>query len=291
MSSDSALLSGGTLTPGYALEITGTGIRQLADAAPLLPQGARVNIAFLGNETHEQRIAAGRALREHGLAPVPIISARRLRSAADRDALLDAHAAASSPERYLFVGGDPDVPAGPYADATALLRSGVLERHGVRRAGVVGYPDGHPKMDADTHWRTLRGKVSLLRDAGCEVEITTQYGLDPATPVRWIERLREAGIDAPVRIGVPGPARARTLLRYAERFGVVHSAAVLHRAGLGPDALAADAWVSADAFWQDLHEALDAQDLGRTGYHLYPFGGIARGAEWMRERIAADQPS
>jgi methylenetetrahydrofolate reductase (NADPH) len=143
-------------------------------------------------------------MRTCGFEPVPIISSRRLRSKRDRDDLLDALVAEAAPSRIILVGGDPAVPAGPFEDSLALLRSGLLERHYVRQVGIVGYPEGHPKIDTDTLWRCLKWKFGFLQDAGCSVEITTQYGFDAAAVVQWIERLRREESTRPCALACPG---------------------------------------------------------------------------------------
>ena len=70
-----------------------------------------------------------------GFEPVPIISSRRIRSEIDLNTLIDQLNVAAHPSRFMFVGGDPAMPAGPYQDSLALLASGVLQRHGIRNVG------------------------------------------------------------------------------------------------------------------------------------------------------------
>lgn len=274
--------------PGYALEVAAKDIAQVQAAKAAIPPQTPVNIAFLGNEDHAQRIEAARVIRACGFEPVPIISSRRLRSEQDLDDLLHALAAEAAPSQIILVGGDPAVPAGPFEDSLALLRSGLLERHVIGQVGIVGYPEGHPKVDTDTLWRCLKWKFAFLQDAGCSVEITTQYGFDPDAVVQWIERLRSEGIDAPVRIGVPGPASAGKLLRYARQFGSVPSAAIAQRYGLSVDDQ--DRRVSADHYWDQLTAGMDGGNLGTVLYHLYPFGGIMEGVQWMNSRIPVPAP-
>jgi methylenetetrahydrofolate reductase (NADPH) len=59
----------------FSLEITGTDIAQIRDSKFAIPVNTPVNIAFLGNESHRQRIHAAKTIRECGFEPVPIISA------------------------------------------------------------------------------------------------------------------------------------------------------------------------------------------------------------------------
>ena len=270
----------------YTLEVTGKGIHEVEQARAAIPAGTPINIAFLGNEDHAQRIHAAKVIRACGAEPVPIISSRRLRCEADRDELIGALIAQAAPRRFMFVGGDPSTPAGPYPDSLALLASGVLERHGIEQVVITGYPEGHPKIARGELMRALKWKLDFLREAGCAVEITTQFGFDAEAVVRWIEQLRQQGIDTPVRIGVPGPADVGKLLRFARQFGVATSASILRRYGLSMTNLMQR--VGAERYWDQLQAGLGDRQLGRIGWHLYPFGGIEDGVTWINARLSAD---
>lgn len=280
------MTNGNMQAPAYTLEVTGKDIAQLEAARSVIPPGTPVNIAFLGNEDHAQRIGAARAIRQGGLEPVPIISSRRLRSEADRDDLVGALIRDARPARFILVGGDPATPAGPYADSLALLQGGILERHAIRHVGITGYPEGHPKIETDALWRALAWKSAFLQDAGCSVEITTQFGFDADAILRWIERLRGMGIEAPIRVGVPGPADAGNLLRYARQFGIVTSARIAGHYGLSLVNLLDR--VGPDRFWDRLADGMAGRNLGTVLWHLYPFGGIEDGVRWMNRRLDID---
>lgn len=272
----------------YALEITGKDIRQIEAAATEIPPGTPINIAFLGNEVHAQRVNAARVIRACGFEPVPIISSRRLASQQDLDGLLGALIDQANPKRFLMVGGDPASPAGPYPDSLGLLKSGVLERHAIRHVGIVAYPEGHPKIATDTLWQALRWKLAFLHDAGCSVEITTQFGFDADAIVRWIAELRGQGIDTPVRIGVPGPTDAGKLLRFARQFGVAASAGIVRRYGFSLAQLVHR--VGPERFFEQLLRGMEGRHLGTVLYHLYPFGGIADAIRWMNRHALTARP-
>lgn len=271
----------------YALEITGKDIAQIQTARALIPQGAEINIAFLGNETHAQRIEAARIIRECGFAPVPIISSRRLVSQGDADALVGGYRDAAAPQRLMIVGGDPAQPAGPYFDALALLGSGLLARHAITRVKLPAYPEGHPAIPTAKLWDALRWKRDFLTARGIEYEITTQFGFDAEAIAGWLSALRAEGIDCLVRIGIPGPTSAGKLLRFARQFGIGASTQILRRYGISLANLLHP--VGPDRFLDRLNAAMADQDLGRVGVHLYPFGGITEGAIWMNEALARGQ--
>ena len=267
----------------YTLEITGKAIGEIVAAQQVIPQGTAINIAFLGNENHAQRIHAAKTIRDCGFEPVPIISSRRLLSVEDRDQLLSNLIKEAAPKRFLLVGGDPAQPAGPFQDSLSLLNSKIVESFGIRHVAITGYPEGHPKIDQQELWRCLKWKLDYLRQAACSVEITTQFGFDAQAAVRWIERLRSEGIDTPVRVGIPGPADAAKLLRFAKQFGVVASASIMRRYGLSLANLMRRS--VADRYWEDLNALLLKQDLGQVYFHLYPFGGVAESVTWMNEQL------
>ncbi len=267
----------------YTLEITGKAIGEIVAAQQVIPQGTAINIAFLGNENHAQRIHAAKTIRDCGFEPVPIISSRRLLSVEERDQLLSSLIREAAPKRFLLVGGDPAQPAGPFQDSLSLLNSKIVESFGICHVAITGYPEGHPKIDQQELWRCLKWKLDYLRQAECSVEITTQFGFDAQAVVRWIERLRSEGIVTPVRVGIPGPADAAKLLRFAKQFGVVASASIMRRYGLSLANLMRRS--VADRYWEDLNALLLKQDLGQVYFHLYPFGGVAESATWMNEQL------
>lgn len=273
----------------FSLEMTGRDVPALHEAAPGIPPGTRVNVTFLGHEDPALRVAAARAVREHGFVPVPHVSARRLRSPGELDAFLAHLAEAGAAEEVLVVGGDPATPQGPYEDALAVIRSGVLQRHGVRGVGIGGYPEGHPAVDDDVLWSALAAKTAALREQGLEATVITQFGFDTAPVLSWLAEARRRGIDAPVRIGVPGPAGVRRLLGHARRFGVATSAGIAQKYGFSLTHLLGTA--GPDRFLHDLAAGCDAGVHGPVRLHFYTFGGLGATAGWVRqfggERVAS----
>ncbi|SED66038.1 hypothetical protein [Rhodobacter sp. 24-YEA-8] len=264
---------------GYALEITGKAVRQIEEAQALIPPGTQINIAFLGNETHAQRFNAARVIRACGFQPVPIISSRRLMSETDAATVISGYQEAAAPERFLFVGGDPDTPQGPYQNSMELMKSGVLKRFGITSIGIVAYPEGHPAIPTDTLWQALEWKRHFLNEAGVSFEITTQFVLDPMAIPAWLSELRARGIANLVRLGVNAPAPAGRLLTYARMFGTKANASILARYQMPDD----PALITApEPFLQVLKERLSNMDTGRIDAHLYPFGGIGIAAKWAQ---------
>ncbi|MBV2355538.1 methylenetetrahydrofolate reductase [Streptomyces sp. J2-1] len=273
------------LLDGFSLEMTGKDVAALEEARPGIPDGTRVNITFLAGEDTPARLAAARAVKHLGLVPVPHISARRLGHHRDLAEFLSGLAADGTGEHVLVVGGDPATPEGPYEDALAVLRSGLLPAHGVRHVGITGYPEGHPAIAEDALWTALADKSALLDAQGLTGEIVTQFGFDADTVLDWIAAVRARGVRLPVRVGVPGPAGVRRLMTYATRFGVGTSASIARKYGFSLTHLMGTA--GPDRFLRALEAGHDPARHGRVRAHFYTFGGLAATSAWVREFRAA----
>ncbi len=268
----------------YSIEMTAKDADALRDAKDLIPQGTSVSITFLAGETAPARIAAARQARSYGFHPRPHISARRIASEQELDAFLADLAAQARIDRAFVVAGDLPQPAGPYFDALAVIKSGLLAKHGVRHVGISGYPEGHPDFPQEKLWQALHDKHRALTDLGHSYDIVTQFGFDAKPVLDWLQKLRDGGIAAPVRIGVPGPATVKTLLRFAARCGVGASASVMAKYGVSITKLLNTA--GPDALVSELAAGIDPARHGEVFLHLYPFGGLARTAQWVRDFAA-----
>jgi len=265
----------------FSLEMTGKDSGKLTDARHAIPAGTRVNVTYLGNEDHGLRLAAARAVRESGFVPVPHIAARRLASEhALREFLsgLWDHGAA---EHVFVVSGDPARPEGPFDDALAVIRSGLLQEYGVRTVSLSGYPEGHPDIPDPALWTALEHKHAALREQALAADVITQFGFDVDSVLSWVEKCRQRGIDVPIRVGVPGPAGVRRLLTYASRCGVGTSASIARKYGLSITNLMSTA--GPDRFLQSLAEGYRPQRHGQLKLHFYPFGGLQVTSDWITE--------
>ncbi|WP_432482664.1 methylenetetrahydrofolate reductase [Kineococcus esterisolvens] len=265
----------------FSLEMTGKDVPRLQEARAAIPPGTRINVTHLANEDLQMRVAAAEAVRDCGFVPVPHISARRLESAQELQTFLEALQRAGASSDVFVVGGDPPTPAGPYEDSLAVIRSGLLQQHGVRHVSVSGYPEGHPDITDPVLWQAIEAKATALREQGLRGSVTTQFGFDVDPVFTWLEEVRARGIDLPVRIGVPGPAGIRRLLGYAQRFGVGTSAGIAKKYGFSITNLVGTAGPA--TFVRTLTERYDPQRHGGLRLHFYTFGGLKATSEWIGE--------
>ena len=268
-----------SLLDDYSLEITVKDVQVLATFREHITPGTPISITFLPGNVIEELVATASAVRRLGFEPVPHISARRLSSARDLERLVAGLREDAQVERTFVIGGDPDQPHGPFDSALSVIETGTLARNGIRQVGIAGYPEGHPGIAVDLLEGALSAKLELIERQGLSAEIVTQFVFDSDAVMRWLRDLRSRGIDAPARIGIPGPASVKSLIRFAARCGVGASAKVLAKYGISIGRLLSTA--SPDRLMCALASQLDPARHGTVKTHLYPFGGIAQTTDWL----------
>lgn len=262
----------------WSIEITAKDAERFEAAADILPPGTKVPVTFLPGEEFEMRVATARRVKELGFVPIPHISARRLHSEEELRGFLGALQREVGNDHAFVVAGDPAEPMGPYADALAIIQSGLLAPHGIKRVGISGYPEGHSDIGNDKIWQAMHDKRDELLKVGHDFAIVTQFGFDAVPMLKWVEEVRAAGIDATIRLGVPGPASVKRLLAFAARCGVLASASVLRKYGLSVTKLLSSA--GPDRLIEALADGYDPIRHGDVKIHFYPFGGIRPTVEW-----------
>ena len=125
-------------------------------------------------------------------------------------------------------------------------------------------------------------KVAYARENSLTPIIVTQFCFEADVILGWLRDLRRKGIALPVRIGLAGPASVATLMRYAVMCGIGNSIKVIgaHRTAIAR--LFGD--TDPGAIVAHVHRARGAEPaLGVAGFHFFPFGGIAKFADWLKQ--------
>jgi methylenetetrahydrofolate reductase (NADPH) len=264
----------------FSLEVSAKTMPALRAEAARIAPGTTISIPYLVNEDDDARLVAARTVRELGFEPMPHLSARRIGSRAALERFMERAASEAGVAKCLLIAGDLSTPAGPYADSTSIIETGLLERCGIKVVAMGGHPEGHPVMNAEDRWRVLERKCQAIEARGMAPLIISQFGFDAGVVLAWLDALRARGITAPVLVGVPGPASIARLLRYAAMCGVGASASMLARYGISIGRLLGTA--GPEVFVDRLVNGLE-NTHGQVSPHLFPFGGIVPSLEWIEQ--------
>jgi methylenetetrahydrofolate reductase (NADPH) len=252
----------------------------------LFPAGIDVHVTFLPGDDYPRQTHTCVRVRQAGFNPIPHMPARGYEDGTILERHLSKLAEFAQVSRVLAIGGDVDKPRGPFPAVLDMLKTGLLPKYGVTSVLLAGHPEGHPAASDLIMLEALADKIAFVRGEGLEAQIVTQFGFEADPILDWMRRIRAQGIDAPVRLGVAGPASTTSLIKFAMRCGVGNSLRALRTRG------AAIGKLLGETRPDDLLRALaagwtDTAVGAVSGIHFYIFGGAARTAKWQRELVAA----
>jgi methylenetetrahydrofolate reductase (NADH) len=249
----------------------------------LFPSGTRVYLTDVGTAPAAEFASAARCLAEAGYAPVPHLPARRIAGEAELRERLRLLTGEAGVDDVLVVAGSVDRPAGQFGSTMDILRTGILAEFGISKIGVAGHPEGSPDIPEAAVAQALAEKNAFAREHGIEMRIVTQFGFDPQRFIDWAHAIAADGNVLPIHVGVSGPARITTLLKYAAICGVGPSLDFLKKRASSVLALAAGFSP------EGVVEPIETHIAGDPGcpiaqVHVFPFGGLRKTAEWLAGR-------
>ncbi|MDE0003440.1 MAG: hypothetical protein OXQ29_12165 [Rhodospirillaceae bacterium] len=266
--------------PDYSAEVTTPDRRSLDHAARLMPKDARVYVASLPKDPPDRQIGVCAQVRDLGLIPVPHIVARNIPDRDALDNLLGRLSREAGVDRALILGGDRDVPAGEYDRSLQVIESGLLQTHGIDKIAIACYPEGHPRIPEDVLDRARDDKIAAARAGGLSLILISQVCFESEPIIRFLRKIRAEGVMERVRVGVAGPAKHSTLIKYAMICGVGASLRALReRQSLAKNILSGE---TPEKLILDLEEAVEAEpSLNIWGIHFFTFASLKNTIEWV----------
>ncbi|KRR15745.1 methylenetetrahydrofolate reductase [Bradyrhizobium retamae] len=277
--SDQASARLAALLPKASVEISSRG-HQIAELTDHFAGGTDVTITFLPGDNYRRNIETAAALRRAGYNPVPHIAVREMVSREALDDFLARARGEADVSRILLIAGDVAAARGPFKSTRDVAASGLLEVHAIASVSVAGHPEGHPYLDLPDALNSLKAWRYWGRRTGTRVDVVTQFCFESTPILEWIAAIDRAGIDLPVIVGLAGPATPATLTKFALRCGIGNSMRAL-RAQIGRfGRLLTD--TGPDDVVRGLRAAPAAATVPIAGFHLFPFGGLRKAGDWLR---------
>ncbi len=258
-----------------------------ADIEGMFPQGTSVYVTDIGSDANDTLVAAAKRLRLLGYEPVPHFASRRLTT---RDALEDRVRRMSDEagvKDVLVIGGGLERQAGDFSSTMEVLETGYFDKYGIERIGIAGHPEGSPEFSDEVAMQALRLKKAFAERTGAQMRIVTQFGFDAQKFIAWADGLRTHGIDLPVHLGVAGPAKITTLLKFAAMCGVGNSISFLKKNALSLTTLATSHSPETVVGPIEGHVQSSTTTPIRQ-IHVFAFGGLKKASEWLADRGSWD---
>ena len=265
-----------------SVEITPAEQKHLPALREMLPAGTSVYVSHVPSATLAQVVETALAVQEAGFQSTPHLVARRISYPETlRKALagLTAHGI----QQVLLVAGDVEHVAGEFESTLDVLASGLLEKSGVKRIGVAGYPEGQRGLGPGLLWNALKAKQAFADRTGLPVFIVTQFGFNGNALRNWEPELARNDIRLPILAGIAGPAPLSKLIKFAMRCGIGASLRTVMRN------LSAVSGIADVAITPEQHVMRLMQLSGSTRVvapHFFCFGGAIETARWISRVVS-----
>lgn len=271
------------LLQGYSIEVMPRTAEKVEDLRNYLPAGTRVYVAHIDGTPIEDMVATAARIRAEGFEPMPHFAARSIPDAVTLTDWIARYQGEADVKQGLILAGGIAQARGSYASSMDLLDTGLFDKAGFTHLHVAGHPEGNrdidPKGGDAMVMEALRWKQSYAERTDASMAMATQFAFEAGPVIAWAEALREAGITMPIHLGIAGPGRLQTLIKFAIACGVGNSLQVLTKRAkdvtklllpFEPNEITAQLATYKAAHPDSLIESI----------HFFPLGGIKANANW-----------
>ncbi|MFC6586342.1 methylenetetrahydrofolate reductase [Sulfitobacter pacificus] len=269
----------------YSIEVMPRTAEKVEDFTALLPAETRVYVAHIEGTPIEDMVATAKRLNAEGYKVMPHFPARIIKDRATLANWIAMYQGEADVKQALLLAGGVATPHGDFSDSMQLMETGLFDEAGFERLHVAGHPEGN--RDIDTTGTAgvdaaLKWKNDFQTRTDAQMAIATQFAFDAKPIIAWADSLREAGITLPVHIGIAGPAKLQTLIKFAIACGVGPSLKVLQKRAMDVTKLLLP-YEPTDVINElALHKAANP-DFNISHVHFFPLGGIKTNANWAIE--------
>ena len=270
----------------YSIEVIPRSAAKIESFAEVLPKNTRVYIAHIQNEEIEAMIATAKRLNDEGYTVMPHIPARMIKNKAVLHDWISMYQNEAGVDEALLLAGGSTKPIGSLDSSIQLIESGLFDKAGFKRLHIAGHPEGCKDIDPDGGIKNvseaLSWKQEFSKRTDASMAIATQFCFDADVVKQWADNIKKDGIDIPIHIGIAGPAKLQTLLKFSIECGIGASMKVLTKRAKDLTKLLLP--YEPTKILQDLSEykSKDPQ-LNIEKVHFFPIGGIKKTVDWVAE--------
>ena len=224
----------------------------------VLPKVQDVYITMLPGNDFRDVANKAKELVQNGFNPVPHFPARSIKNLNE---LKDYVSMCKDfgVKQALVIGGSTE-PTGDYHCSLQILESGLFEGW---KIGIAGHPDGSPDISDSDLEKAMNDKKPFAD------YIVTQWLLDSQSIAKFISKQT-----LPVHVGITGPLKISSLLKFASIVGAKNSL----------NFLKSNATKAVDLLKpKDPNELIESLKSTTENFHIYTFGGLKETNKWLEE--------
>jgi len=270
----------------FSIEVTPRAVAKIENLHELIPSGTLVYIAHIEGTPIEDMVKTAKKINEQGYATMPHFPARIIKDKKTLKDWISKYQNEANVKGALLLGGGVNKPYGEYDSSIQLIESELFDLAGFEKLYIAGHPEGNKDIDPDGSTKNidqaLLWKNEYKNRTDADMAITTQFCFDSKTVINWANDIKNKGVDIPIHIGIAGPAKLQTLLRYSIECGVGASIKILQKRALDLTKLLLP-YKPTKILDELAIYKFNNPDFNIEKVHFFPLGGVKQVSKFVQE--------
>tara|TARA_B100001057_G_scaffold154620_1_gene154779 strand:- start:556 stop:1407 length:852 start_codon:yes stop_codon:yes gene_type:complete len=271
---------------GFSVEVTPKAASKIEKFKDYIPSGALIYIAHIEGTPIDEMVATAKKINDQGFFPMPHFPARIIKNKKVLDDWISRYKNEANVSNALLIAGGANKPYGEYDSSIQLIESELFDKANFSNLHIAGHPEGSLDIDPDGSTKNvdyaLSWKNEYSKRTDAKMAITTQFSFDADAVISWANSVKASGVDIPIHIGIAGPAKLQTLLRYSLECGVGASIKIIQKRAKDLTKLLLP--YKPTTIISQLAEYKDKNpDFSIEKVHFYPLGGVKQVSDFVKE--------
>jgi methylenetetrahydrofolate reductase (NADPH) len=269
----------------FSIEVMPSTAAKIESFKDILPISTRIYIAHIEGVPIEEMIQTAKRLQSEGFSVMPHFPARIIKNKSTLEEWITKYQDEASIDQALLLAGGVTNPHGIFENSMQLVETELFNKYNFKNLHFAGHPEGNKDIDFDGSTNNvdeaLLWKQKFNERTDIEVALTTQFCFEADPVIKWADSMIEKGINIPIHIGVAGPAKLQTLIKFSIACGVGPSLKVLQKRAKDVKKLLLP--FEPNDFLETLAQhKKENPKFNITNIHFFPLGGINISADWIK---------
>ena len=271
---------------GFSVEVTPKAASKIENFEDYISSGTLVYIAHIEGTPIEEMVETAKKINDQGFCAMPHFPARIIKDKNVLEDWISRYKNEANVSNALLIAGGANKPYGQYDSSIQLIESELFDKADFNNLHIAGHPEGSMDIDPDGSTtnvnQALSWKNEFSKRTDANMAITTQFSFDASSVISWANNIKEAGIDIPVHIGIAGPAKLQTLLRYSIECGVGASIKIIQKRAMDLTKLLLP-YKPTNIITELATYKADNPSFNIEKVHFFPLGGIKQVSDFVKE--------
>ena len=268
----------------FSIEVMPRTAAKIESFNDILPKNTRIYIAHIEGVPIQEMISTAKRIQSEGFVVIPHFPARIIENKVILEDWIKAYQEEANIDQALILAGGVDKPYGIFENSMQLVETELFSKYNFKNLYFAGHPEGNKDIDPDGTEKNVNDalvwKQKMNERTDINLALTTQFCFDSKPVIKWANELNKNGINIPIHIGVAGPAKLQTLIKFSIACGVGASLKVLHKRAKDIKKLLLPFEPNEFLETLALHKK-NNPDFNITNIHFFPLGGIKTTSNWI----------